>query len=216
MRRHLQRAGIALRPLVRHVLEPDPGWWRRQFEAGRTITELALSLEVPQTSIRAHLRKLDVQRPGQPSFADWLARRVVADGECLRWIGTSPAGARLLAYYEGDRYLVNRLVWQQHHGEIPTDLWVVHRAHCQFEDCVNIAHLQLALPADRQADVAQLGGFAWGERHWNVRLTAESATDILRSPEPVAVLAQRYGVSLATVRAIKAGRRWRHLRDQHQ
>lgn len=212
VRRIVLEAGISLRPVVRHELEADSTWWIGTLQQGTTITQLALDLQVPQTSIRAHLRTLGVRSPAQPAFPDWLARRVDPAGECRRWIGTAGSSNRPVTSYDGRRHLVHRLVWEQDQGPIPPGHWVVHIGSCPHDDCVNIDHLQLLETALRQAEKAEQGVYAWGERHWNARLDASSALEILRSTDSAAVLADRFGVSAASIRAIKAGRRWKQLR----
>lgn len=211
VRASLVAAGVTVRPVVRHVLEPDPQWWTQQLQKGQTITQLALNLVVPQTAIRAQLSRLGIASPPPQSMPDWLSGRVTPVEGCLRWVGTRTSSNGRTASFRGHRQLVHRLVWEHHHGKVPDGNWITRTSNCGYVDCVNIDHLQMSIPGDWQAINAEQGAFAHGEEHWNARLTNRSAEAILRSSEQTSVLADRYSVSTATVRAIKAGRRWKHL-----
>jgi hypothetical protein len=51
-----------------------------------------------------------------------------------------------------------------------------------------------------------------GEQHPLAKLTDQSAAEILASPLPYRVLAERYGVSKSTIGWIKRGHHWKHAR----
>ena len=52
-----------------------------------------------------------------------------------------------------------------------------------------------------------------GQAHPAARLTEKQALKIKRSTDPTKELAERYGVSIETVKNIRYRRRWKHLPD---
>jgi len=108
--------------------------------------------------------------------------------------------------------LVHRLVWEQLVGPIPDDCELTRIAGCPHPDCVQLQHLQCLPPRQRIRGKVEAGAFAHGERHWNAKLSKDDAYAILISQNSTDEIAARYGVSPSTVRAIRGGRSWRHLR----
>lgn len=50
-----------------------------------------------------------------------------------------------------------------------------------------------------------------GEKNKSAKLTEIQAREILKSKEPLLVLAARYNVSIYTIWAIRTRKRWKHL-----
>src|SRR3990167_5550740 len=105
----------------------------------------------------------------------------------------------------------HRVSWELHNGAIPDGLFVLHR--CDNPPCVNPAHLFLGTNADNMADMAAKG------RHGRTILTPDQVRDIRRrlgsrrTPAGVRMkLSSEYGVSVSTIKAIKANRFWRHVK----
>jgi hypothetical protein len=101
-------------------------------------------------------------------------------------------------------------------GEVPAGLYVCHR--CDVKMCVNPDHLFLGKPADNVADmdakqrrrtVALSGQRHWktAERAWK-KLTPDKAREIRYSTTPTRLLAEQYGISKGTVRAVRRGATW--------
>lgn len=94
---------------------------------------------------------------------------------------------------------------------IPAGLVVMHT--CDNPACVNPRHLVLGTQAENVADKMEKRRHRVGERTWNARLTTEQASAAKTDPSPAHVVARRFGVNEATVRAIRGGRSWRQLED---
>jgi hypothetical protein len=89
---------------------------------------------------------------------------------------------------------------------------ICHR--CDNRKCVNPAHLFLGTSQENTADRHAKNRSARGERIGSSILREEEAREILNSKEPGAVLARRFGVSSATVSAIRKGRNWKWLKEE--
>lgn len=99
----------------------------------------------------------------------------------------------------GDGFrLAHRWTYTQHRGPIPDALPLDHL--CRNHSCVNPSHLEPATSAVNT------------RRGRRARITEDVARAIRESKEIGRVVAERYGVSIATVRDIRKGRTWR---DDH-
>jgi hypothetical protein len=98
-------------------------------------------------------------------------------------------------------------------GPIPPGLHVLHS--CDYRRCVEITHLRLGTHADNMRDRAERGRTAKGERMAAAKLTEAQVREIRAAPlvRGGAVrtytgllardLAQKYGVSLYTIRKVR-------------
>jgi hypothetical protein len=105
------------------------------------------------------------------------------------------------------------LAWKLFRSEIAPGLCVCHK--CDVPACVNPDHLFLGTPADNAQDRREKGRSPRGEKHALAKLTAEQVSRIKAMLAEdrlyLTEIAQEFGVSQTTVRAIKAGRTWRHV-----
>ena len=182
----------------------DPVWWRTKLQAGRTVKEPAAELGCSEMTC---YRKLRATAPPPESFDSWLARRVQADGPCLRWVGRHGRQGYAQTERNGQTYLLHRLVWEHHWGPIPQGGVVAHS--CGHRDCLSTEHLYLSNRSGRAADTVAQGRVAAGEEHWNQRLTWEQVSAIRASRESDDKLAEQYGISRSSIRKIRTWRRWR-------
>lgn len=231
--------GVQLRPPPGPVTAypTDPAWWVERFapvlEAGvwrrATVREVSAQFGVTKTVILRRLTRLEVPAhlvtpvppPGPVPTPDqaqrWLSQTTQPDGTCRRWVfARTPTGQRErrrypVTRYAGTRVTVTRLVWSWQHGPVPPGHDIDHTPSCRFADCVRPDHLTCTTAGDRIADQAAHGVFPRGDQHWAAKLTEDQARHILTSPLPHQELATRYGVSLATIQAIRTHRRWKHL-----
>lgn len=145
------------------------------------------------------------------------------DDECWPWtcsIANTGYGQMSKRRPDGKWTMVNshRLSWEEHHGEIPEGLEILHR--CDNRLCCNPSHLFLGSQADNVADMVAKQRHAFGEGAGRAaKLTQEQVLEIKAVLEPYAGarvrrgvvrdLAERFGVSKATVCLIGKGRNWR-------
>lgn len=206
----LFRAGVALRSPKQ--MPTDARWWRAQVRAGREPAEIAAEFGVTVQAVYFRLRRAGLARSAPVSFEKWLKDRTQPDGSCLRWTGNHTVDGYPLTYAAGRAVGAHRVVWRRSRCPIPPGYEVVHVAACPHRDCVRPTHLRLVEAHERVAQDAAAGRLGvHGEDHWNAKLTEGQARYIKSSPSPGWQLADRFGVSVATVWAIRAGRRWKHL-----
>lgn len=105
----------------------------------------------------------------------------------------------------------HRLSYEMHNGPIPKDLMVLHK--CDNRRCCNPEHLYLGTNTDNIRDRDLRGRHARlrGENHPSAKLTAMEANAVrflFDRKMNRNRIAEIFGVSLATVRAIGCRRNW--------
>lgn len=73
------------------------------------------------------------------------------------------------------------------------------------------ANLEYVTNYGNERHAAKHGLKAWGERHGMRKLTADDVREIRSSTTPSRLLADRLGVVMGTIQAVRAKRTWRHL-----
>lgn len=136
-------------------------------------------------------------------------------GPCWRWLGKLKDGYGRLAV-DGSTERAHRASWRIHHGEVASDICVLHR--CDNRACVRPDHLFLGTRADNIADCISKGRFhdghgelVRGERNPHAKLTARQAAEIrmrYRAGEAAVELAAQYGVHRSSVLRIARGGEW--------
>lgn len=102
--------------------------------------------------------------------------------------------------------------WEHHHGPADDPMCATATRECpEPVGCVAVRHSRLLSPHGASLERSVAGRVAHGEAHGNARLTEDQALTIRVGPQSHDQLAERHGVSRATVHAIKTGRRWKHL-----
>jgi DNA-binding Xre family transcriptional regulator len=99
---------------------------------------------------------------------------------------------------------------------IPPEMAICHK--CDVRACVNPDHLFVGTAADNAQDRVNKDRSPRGERHHAAKLTANQvsliktmlAQDRMYLPE----IARQFGVSPATIHAIKVGKSWRDVEAQ--
>jgi hypothetical protein len=156
--------------------------------------------------------------------AHLLSRREIApETGCWNWTGyLDPEGYGRVNWTDRSDVLVHRWAWRLWRGGL-YGLHVLHR--CDNRACFNPDHLYLGTQAENARDAIERGEMtppdwrarrntARGERHGFAKLTEAQARAILTDPRPAARVAPEYGVCAETIRRIRAGAAWRHLRPE--
>lgn len=195
-------------------LPTDPTWWAAQFDEGRGVADIASQFGTNHMHVYRHLRRIGVETPRAVSLTRWLAARTTPDGSCLRWNGLVTHGRPMGTFRSSGARSVRRIVWEETHGPLLEEQWVVRTTDCSNVDCVAIEHLRVVNAQAHVAEGVETRRFRWGEKHGNAKLTESQARSILSDHESSrAELAERFGISPATVYAIRTGQRWAHLAD---
>jgi hypothetical protein len=132
---------------------------------------------------------------------------------CWIWQGSKTGKGYGSIYRDGRRVMAHRAAWEMVHGPIPANLCICH--HCDTPACVNPAHLFLGTAKDNVQDCIAKGRFSYNVQHGpangKARLTSADVTAIRTDINNVSIktLARRYGVSVATIYDIAAGRTWK-------
>jgi len=110
--------------------------------------------------------------------------------------------------------LAHRYSYEFHVGPIPSGLCVCHS--CDNRRCVNPKHLFLGTNADNVADREKKergnGGGLPGEDCGRAKLKTDQVLAILADRRPSTVVANELGIAGTTVRNIRTGRTWKHVR----
>lgn len=134
--------------------------------------------------------------------------RIDAATGCWNCTSHQPGNAGYpLALANGLRTTLHRQIYMQQTGrQLPTDVFVMHT--CDNKMCINPAHLREGTAADNMRDAANKDRMVHGERHHRAKLTVDRARNIAHSDEKLRVLADRHGVSITAVHAVKHGKTW--------
>lgn len=103
----------------------------------------------------------------------------------------------------------NRAAWILNFGSIPSGMVVCHA--CDNPLCCNPNHLFLGTPQDNNEDKLRKGRHTYGEKTASSILKYRDVQEIRRHPKvrgSGVQLAKKYGVSPATISAIRVGRIW--------
>ena len=143
----------------------------------------------------------------------WEKVAVGEPWECWEWM----AGRGRWDYGQfwiGKTQQAHRVAWVLSGHDDPGHLCVCH--HCDNTSCVNPSHLFIGTQADNIRDCFDKGRGAdrSGENGSNSKLTERDVSKIkllLDLKHTHVSIAKRFGVSRATITAIKAGRVWKFV-----
>jgi hypothetical protein len=136
---------------------------------------------------------------------------------CSIWLGAQTNGGygrSAVANRIHNTTIVHKAVFQEIHGQVPSGMYVCH--HCDTPSCVNVDHLFIGTPKANAQDRKQKNRSASkrGELNGNSILTSADVFQIIKligEKNPLVSIANKYGVSHATICAIKNKRAWRSI-----
>lgn len=141
----------------------------------------------------------------------WLLDHVAHEGDdCLKW----PYAVRDDGYgklqIDGKLETATRVMCEKAHGPAPSPSHqAAHKCGKGHEGCINPEHLYWATPPQNAHDRIAHGTANRGERHGMAKLTADAVLEIKSKPEVGdAEYAEKFGVSPATIKDVRRGRRW--------
>ncbi len=136
------------------------------------------------------------------------------DTGCIDWIGCKIPKGYGQFVSGGVSYRAHRFSYQHYIGEIPDDMFVLHR--CDRPSCVNPKHLFLGTNDDNMKDMVnkKRSVHRHGERNPSVKITEEIAIEIKRMLHldfKQKYIASILNVSIHIVSNIKKGISWSYL-----
>ncbi len=164
-------------------------------------------------------------KPLPPEKRFWPKVREGAPDECWEWQGSRlKTGYGQFAVSRSRAALAHRMSWELANGPIPDGMHVLH--HCDNPPCVNPAHLFLGSNEDNIADRVAKGRSPAGRHHWTAQrpnrvargsrsgtaklseADAGKIRELRRAGYTQQEIADRFGVSRATVYLIQENKRW--------
>lgn len=148
----------------------------------------------------------------------WAEARSIPVPEtgCWIWLGCTDDNGYGLVTVKRVVHRAHRLAWSEVNGPITAGLHVLHK--CDTPSCINPTHLFVGTNDDNVADKVRKNRQSRGEHHsslvrkggehYNSKLNPESVSAIRSSTERGTTLAERYGVSQATISEVRSRKTW--------
>jgi hypothetical protein len=144
-------------------------------------------------------------------------QKIDGSDSCWIWTGKLRRGGGRIKM-DGHLVSASRAAWKLEHGELPSNLDVLH--HCDNPACVRASHLFLGTHTDNMRDMVKKGRAylqrhpeeTQGIRHPMAKLTEEKVREIRRrTDENRQALADEYGVAKTLIGMIQRKEIWKHL-----
>ena len=153
------------------------------------------------------------------SLADrlWVKVDVRSPNECWPFIGKARKTGGYGVIRRGGRGSqmigAHRAAYEVTHGPIGDSSQVVMHS-CDNPICCNPAHLSLGTTKDNVADMYEKGrqNPVVGDAHHGAKITDADVLVIRAGGHTIADLSRRFGLTRSTIRAIRDGRTWKHVR----
>lgn len=166
----------------------------------------------PMKYISGH--NLNPPQPVEQRFWDKVDKSGGPDA-CWPWGGSRGArGYGQFALTHEKMVSTHRYAYQIAVGDIPAELWVLHR--CDNPPCCNPAHLFLGTPTDNVHDMMRKGRDRQplGSQHGCAKLTEDDVwlMRLMRQGGiPLHMIAAHFWISQGAASAIVRGKKWRHV-----
>lgn len=159
---------------------------------------------------------INVGRPcihGSPEERFWRYVDKGDDNSCWEWNGSKCKDG--YGYFRSKtEKRAHRYSYILNFGDIPEGKQVLHK--CNNPPCVNPNHLKLGTNYDNMQDKKIAGHYYNGENHHNSKLTDVQVIEVLDLRGPSWKVAEKYGVSGASIRDIRLRRgRFVKLKNQY-
>jgi hypothetical protein len=148
------------------------------------------------------------------SLGQRIATRTNFSGPCWEWTGARDGCGYGHIKIDGKVERVHRVVFESHHGPIPTGMKICHR--CDNPSCLRPTHLFLGTHADNMSDMKAKGrarsfrGSASRRARWDEKTIAIIKRRLLNGEVPNRLNAE-YGMGNSSIYSIKSGRTWNHV-----
>lgn len=139
----------------------------------------------------------------------WSRVRVGELTECWPWQGPCTPGGYGSLKWLGRQQAAHRVAFLLANGAVSPGAVIRHS--CDNPPCCNPLHLLSGTHADNVMDRVMRRRGAVGERVATARLTEAQVLDIIADVRSAKALARVYGVSRATIDAIRERRSWKYL-----
>ena len=141
-----------------------------------------------------------------PYLVGRIHARCIDDAGCWVWQGSCQKGEMPMINVGGNVMAVRRALFIALNGPVKPGHEVV--ANCETPKCVRC--VEEVTYAERRRRLAEKMNACQRSRKIppHAKLSAEKASEIRASNEPTAVLAERYGVSKASIGYVKIGKTW--------
>lgn len=143
--------------------------------------------------------------PGNSPLMAWIRDHLSYDKDyCLIWPFARNSGGYGVFNRASTHTYAHRYICELVHGPCPEGLQAAHSCGRGHDGCVNPRHLSWKTPTENQYDRTDRNGPLR-------KLSAEDAQAIrdVTNLEHVAITAERFGVTEATIRQIQSGKTWR-------
>lgn len=133
-------------------------------------------------------------------------------GPCTYWNGSFMTTGYGSFYMNGKCGPAHRAAWELKVGPIPDGLWALHK--CDDHKCVEVSHLFLGTCRDNVLDMHAKGRGYSSKGRSRYALTADQVYEIRDTVGSYKPVAERYGVSVATIHNVRTRRSWVHLPER--
>jgi len=157
----------------------------------------------------------------QQRLFEILKRGKFTKNNCFEWTGGCDKDGYGIASYTPEKnkrksWKVHRLIYFLTYGEIPKELWVLHK--CDNTKCFNLKHLFLGTPSDNSQDrekKARSGNnFESGINNPMCNLTEEMVREIRKmhdNGKKNCEIARQFKLNQGTISKIVLRTRWKHI-----